>query len=63
GEKSENPLSMYLNDIFTVPVNLAGVCALSAPYGKDRKGLPCGVQLIADRFFEKYLFESAKGLL
>jgi len=42
---------------------LAGVCALSAPYGKDRKGLPCGVQLIADRFFEKYLFESAKGLL
>jgi len=63
GEKIDNPLSMYLNDIFTVPVNLAGIAALSAPYGKDRKNLPSSVQFIANKFCEEYLFESARGLL
>ncbi len=47
GEKSENPLAMYLADIFTVHANIAGNPALSIPYGKDRQGLPIGIQLMA----------------
>jgi aspartyl-tRNA(Asn)/glutamyl-tRNA(Gln) amidotransferase subunit A len=47
GEKSENPLAMYLADIFTVHANIAGNPALSIPYGKDREGLPIGIQLMA----------------
>jgi aspartyl-tRNA(Asn)/glutamyl-tRNA(Gln) amidotransferase subunit A len=47
GEKSENPLAMYLADIFTVHANIAGNPALSIPYGKDKHGLPIGIQLMA----------------
>lgn len=47
GEKSENPLAMYLADIFTVHANIAGNPALSIPFGKDREGLPIGIQLMA----------------
>ncbi len=46
GEKSSNPLAMYLNDILTIPVNLAGLPALSVPCGVDREGLPIGLQII-----------------
>ena len=46
GEKTNDPVSMYLNDIFTVPVNLAGLPALSMPAGVDKQGLPLGLQLI-----------------
>ncbi|MEF3280530.1 MAG: Asp-tRNA(Asn)/Glu-tRNA(Gln) amidotransferase subunit GatA [Elusimicrobiota bacterium] len=63
GEKIDDPLSMYLSDIFTVPVNLTGISALSAPFGKTSENLPCGVQFISDRFCENYLFEAAQGLL
>ncbi len=61
GEKISNPLSMYLNDIFTVSVNLAGICGLNIPYGKNEKNLPYGIQLIGNNFCEDYLFETAKG--
>ena len=43
GEKSNDPVSMYLNDIFTVPVNLAGLPAISIPAGVDDKGYPLGL--------------------
>ena len=62
GEKINNPLSMYLNDIFTVSVNLCGICALNIPFGKNDKNLPYGMQIIANNFCEKYLFEIAKEI-
>jgi aspartyl-tRNA(Asn)/glutamyl-tRNA(Gln) amidotransferase subunit A len=62
GEKINNPLSMYLNDIFTVSVNLCGICALNIPFGKNDKNLPYGMQVIANNFCEKYLFEIAKEI-
>ncbi len=65
GEKISDPLSMYLEDIFTVPINLAGVPAISVPAGFVESGdkkLPVGVQLIAPWFEEKKLFEVGKVL-
>jgi len=61
GEKAADPLTMYLNDIFTIPVNLAGNCAISVPMGKA-KGLPVGVQLIANHFAEETLLGAAAML-
>ncbi len=57
GEKSEDPLAMYAADLFTVPVNLAGVPALSVPTGLDTNGLPFGTQLIAPHAREDVLFD------
>lgn len=48
GEKSSDPIQMYLADIFTVHANIAGIPALSFPYGKDRSNLPIGLQLMAN---------------
>lgn len=56
GEKTADPLQMYLEDIFTVPANLAGVPAISIPSGKDNNGLPFGVQFFAPHFREDLLF-------
>lgn len=56
GEKINDPLTMYLEDVFTVPINLAGVPAISIPCGKDKLGLPIGLQLIAPWFGEEMLF-------
>lgn len=53
GESLDDPLKMYLGDIYTVSVNLAGLPAMSVPCGFDSKGLPVGVQLIGDCFMEK----------
>ncbi len=50
GEKTADPLQMYLSDIFTIPVNLAGTCALSLPCGFSADGLPIGLQLIGRPF-------------
>lgn len=58
GEKAHDPLSMYLTDVFTVPINLAGVPAISFPIGNDRDGLPLGAQLIAAPFKEEELLSS-----
>jgi len=46
GEKSADPLAMYLNDVFTVPSSLAGLPAMSVPGGLDKQGLPLGLQII-----------------
>jgi aspartyl-tRNA(Asn)/glutamyl-tRNA(Gln) amidotransferase subunit A len=61
GEKADDPLSMYLSDIFTIPVNLAGNCAVSVPVGLA-DGLPVGVQLIADHFAEATMLRAAAAL-
>lgn len=60
GEKSDDPLQMYLSDIFTVSVNLAGVPAISIPAGVSSSGLPIGVQFIAPWFREDLLFALGK---
>jgi aspartyl-tRNA(Asn)/glutamyl-tRNA(Gln) amidotransferase subunit A len=61
GAKSD-PLSMYLEDIFTVGVNIAGVPGISIPSGVTNEGLPIGVQLIANHFAEDKLFTAAYAL-
>lgn len=60
GENINDPLKMYANDICTVTVNIAGLPGLSVPCGKDRQGLPIGLQLIGDRFTEQTLLNTAK---
>ena len=59
GESLKDPLKMYLSDIYTVPANLAGLPAISLPCGKDRIGLPIGLQLTADCFREDILLRAA----
>jgi aspartyl-tRNA(Asn)/glutamyl-tRNA(Gln) amidotransferase subunit A len=61
GEKTEDPLSMYLNDIFTVPASLAGLPAITVPSGLSPDGLPLGIQLLAPRFAEESLFAAARA--
>ena len=60
GEKIDDPVTMYLNDVCTVCVNIAGLPALSIPCGRDQNGMPVGMQLIGPKFSEKRLFEAAK---
>jgi aspartyl-tRNA(Asn)/glutamyl-tRNA(Gln) amidotransferase subunit A len=60
GEMNNDPLAMYLADIYTAPINLAGLPAISIPCGKSKNGLPIGLQLIAPSFCESNLFEIAK---
>jgi aspartyl-tRNA(Asn)/glutamyl-tRNA(Gln) amidotransferase subunit A len=59
GEKVNDPLSMYLNDVFTVPVNLAGLPGISVPAGLSSNGLPLGLQLIGRTFDEETLLRAA----
>lgn len=59
GEKSNDPLSMYLLDLMTIPVNLAGLPSISVPCGFDQAGLPIGMQLIGNVLQEEMLFEIA----
>ena len=58
GEKTADPLQMYLSDIFTIPVNLAGTCGLSLPCGATAAGLPIGLQLIGRPFDEATLLRT-----
>jgi aspartyl-tRNA(Asn)/glutamyl-tRNA(Gln) amidotransferase subunit A len=53
GDKKDDPISMYLNDVFTVPVNLAGLPAISIPTGSDKNKLPLGLQIIGKAFDEQ----------
>jgi aspartyl-tRNA(Asn)/glutamyl-tRNA(Gln) amidotransferase subunit A len=62
GEKSGDPLAMYLADVFTVFANLTGFPALSVPFGADAAGLPIGVQLLAPPWREDLLFGGARAL-
>lgn len=59
GERSKDPLKMYLSDIYTISVNLAGIPAISIPCGFTKKGLPVGLQIIAKAFDEEMLFRVA----
>ncbi|MCQ9208891.1 MAG: Asp-tRNA(Asn)/Glu-tRNA(Gln) amidotransferase subunit GatA [Omnitrophica bacterium] len=59
GERMDNPLAMYLSDIYTISVNLAGVPAISVPCGFSREGLPIGLQIIAEPFAEETLLRVA----
>ena len=62
GEKTNDPVSMYLNDIFTVPVNLAGLPAISIPAGLDAKGYPLGLQIIGKAFDEQNILNIAYAM-
>ncbi|MDA7480732.1 Asp-tRNA(Asn)/Glu-tRNA(Gln) amidotransferase subunit GatA [Candidatus Pelagibacter ubique] len=62
GEKTNDPVSMYLNDIFTVPVNLAGLPAISIPAGIDVKGYPLGLQIIGKAFDEQNILNIAYAM-
>lgn len=62
GEKTQDPLTMYLSDVFTIPTNLAGLPGISIPCGMDEKHLPVGVQIIGKHFKEEDLFAVASGI-
>jgi aspartyl-tRNA(Asn)/glutamyl-tRNA(Gln) amidotransferase subunit A len=59
GAKTDDPLSMYLSDIFTAPANLVGIPALAVPSGFSRDGLPLSLQIMAPHFAERALFRAA----
>jgi len=62
GEKTSNPLAMYLSDVFTIPTNLAGEAAISVPFGLGESSLPIGVQLLGPGRSEAQLFSAARVL-
>lgn len=62
GEKNEDPLSMYLADIYTINVNLAGNPAISIPGGISREGLPIGIQIMGDTLCEEKIYKAAFAL-
>jgi len=67
GDRVDDPLRMYLSDVFTIPVNIAGVAGISVPCGLSSEGLPVGVQLIGPAFKEEtllnvaYAYEQERG--
>jgi aspartyl-tRNA(Asn)/glutamyl-tRNA(Gln) amidotransferase subunit A len=61
GEKTENPVAMYLADVLTIPPNMAGLPGLSIPCGRS-EGLPVGLQLIGPQFSENTLFRAGHAL-
>ena len=63
GEKVNDPVSMYLEDVMSVPLNLAGVPGLAIPAGKTKSGLPIGLQLVGPRRSDKALIEFSKELI
>ena len=62
GEKTNDPISMYLNDIFTVPANLAGLPAISIPAGHNKEGYPLGLQIISKTLNEQTILNIAFGM-
>lgn len=62
GENSDDPIKMYLNDVFTVPTSLAGLPGMSVPVGVDSKGLPLGLQIIGKAWDEETVFKVAKNI-
>ena len=63
GEHTDNPLEMYLADLFSFFANVAGVPAIAIPCGEDKEGLPIGMQVIADDFEESKLLQFSDSLL
>ena len=59
GEKEDDPIKMYLNDIFTVPASLAGLPGISIPYGKSSENLPLGIQLLGKHFDEQTILNAS----
>ncbi len=62
GEKTDDPVSMYLADIYTVTASLAGICGVSVPCGVSREGLPIGAQVLGPHFGESTVFRAARGI-
>jgi aspartyl-tRNA(Asn)/glutamyl-tRNA(Gln) amidotransferase subunit A len=62
GEKTANPLAMYMSDVCTIPSNLSGHPAITVPYGNGDDGLPIGVQVLAPALGEEVLFRAAAAL-
>lgn len=62
GEKTGDPLSMYLADIYTVTASLAGICGISVPCGKSREGLPIGAQILGKHFDEATILRVAQAV-
>ncbi len=63
GEKTNNPIERFLTDLFSVQANVAGIPGISIPCGVDEKGLPTGLQIIADDFEESKLFQFSKAVM
>jgi aspartyl-tRNA(Asn)/glutamyl-tRNA(Gln) amidotransferase subunit A len=59
GDRADDPMQMYLQDVFTLPASLAGICGLSMPCGFDQLGLPIGLQLIGPFFQEEVILQTA----
>ena len=57
-----DPVAMYLNDVFTVPANMAGLPGISIPAGLDNNGLPLGLQIVAKPFDEETMFRAASAI-
>jgi aspartyl-tRNA(Asn)/glutamyl-tRNA(Gln) amidotransferase subunit A len=62
GEKSDDPVAMYLADIYTVTASLAGICGVSVPCGQSRSGLPIGMQILGPHFGEAAVFRVAQSV-
>lgn len=62
GEKTSDPVSMYVEDMFTVPVNIAGIASISVPYAKGENDLPLGVQVMAKHFNEAEMYNMARAI-
>ena len=62
GDKMDDPVTMYLNDMFTIPASMAGLPGISVPVSLDKDGLPLGLQLIGRAFDEETLLRAAAAL-
>ena len=62
GDNSDDPLAMYLNDVFAVPASLAGLPAMSVPAGLNREGLPLGLQIIGKAFDEQGVLDASLAI-
>jgi aspartyl-tRNA(Asn)/glutamyl-tRNA(Gln) amidotransferase subunit A len=62
GEKADDPMAMYLADIYTVTASLAGICGISVPCGSSREGLPIGLQILGRHFAESTVFRVAQAV-
>jgi aspartyl-tRNA(Asn)/glutamyl-tRNA(Gln) amidotransferase subunit A len=62
GEKTDDPMAMYLADIYTVTASLAGICGISVPCGNSREGLPIGLQILGKHFDESTVFRVAQAV-
>ncbi|HBQ58405.1 MAG TPA: Asp-tRNA(Asn)/Glu-tRNA(Gln) amidotransferase GatCAB subunit A, partial [Balneolaceae bacterium] len=60
GSKMDDPIQMYLNDVYTITANLAGICGISVPAGTHSNGLPYGIQFMGDSFQESKILNAAR---